>query len=429
LTIVLVLIFLFLLFMILGAPIAFALGVASLSYLILNPTAPIEIISHRMTGSLFSFILLALPAFLLSGRMMNCAGVTDRIFDFAVGLVGRFPGGIAHSNALASMLFAAMSGTAIGDAGGLGQVELKMMKKAGYTTDFASGLTAASAVIGPIIPPSVVMVVLGATAEISIGRLFLAGIIPGILCGLSIMGLVYWRAKYTAEGRSWPITRVPWWQVFRAFIKSFFPLLTPVIILGGILLGIVTPTEAAVLAINYAIILGIVYRELTLRKLWDTLKEAVEMTGVFMFIFAIAGFFSWILTMGGLPQLIASTLTGITTSQVGLLIIIALLALAVGAFLDTTAAILLMTPIILPVVHMAGIDVIHFSVVFILALVIGIITPPFGICLFVMSDVAQIPVSRVTRAALPYLIPLSITLLLIILFPQLSTWIPSLFFK
>jgi len=429
LTIVIALIGLFLILMVLGVPIAFAMGVSTLSYLFLNPSAPIEIISHRMTGSLFSFILLALPAFLLSGRMMNSAGVTDRIFDFAVGLVGRFPGGIAHSNALASMLFASMSGTAIGDTGGLGQVELKMMKKAGYTTDFAAGLTAASSVIGPIIPPSVVMVVLGASAEISIGRLFLAGIIPGILCGLSIMGFVYWKAKYTEEGRSWPITRVPSAQVLKSFLRAFFPLLTPVIILGGILLGVVTPTEAAVLAIDYAIILGIVYKELTLRKLWDTLKDVVEMTGVFMFIFAIAGFFSWVLTLGGLPQLIAQTLTGITTSEVGLLIIIALMALAVGAFLDTTAAILLMTPIILPVVHMAGIDVIHFSVVFILALVIGIITPPFGICLFVMSDVAKISVSRVTRAAAPYLIPLGITLLLIILFPQLATWIPSLFFN
>ncbi|MDW7675294.1 MAG: TRAP transporter large permease [Bacillota bacterium] len=428
-TIVVVLGVLFLTFMVLGVPIAFALGIASISYLLINPAAPVEIISHRMTGSLFSFVLLALPAFLLSGRMMNSAGVTNRLFDFAIGLVGRFPGGIAHSNALASMLFASMSGTAVGDTGGLGQVEMKMMKKAGYSTDFAAGLTAASAVIGPIIPPSVVMVILGATAEISIGRLFLAGIIPGILCGVSIMGLVYWRAKFTEEGRNWPIIKVPAKEVWLSFIKAFFPLMTPVIILGGILLGVVTPTEAAVLAIDYAIVLGIVYRELTFKVFWETLEDVVEMTGVFMFIFAVAGFFSWLLTLGGLPQLIASVVTSITTSQIGLLIVISIIALAVGAFLDTTAAILLVTPIILPLVNQAGIDLIHFGVVFILALVIGIITPPFGICLFVMSDVANISVGRVTKAAAPYLIPLTITLLLVILFPILTTWIPSLFFN
>ena len=419
---------LFIILMLLGVPIAYALGIASISYIVTNPAMPVEIISHRMSNSLGSFVLLALPAFLLSGRMMNSSGVTDRLFRFAVALVGRIPGGIAHANALASMLFASMSGSSVGDAGGLGQIEIEMMKKAKYKIDFAAGLTAASSVIGPVIPPSVAMVIFGATTQISIGRLFIGGIIPGVLLGISVMVYIYIRAIYTEEGRNWPITRLGLKEVKDSFLGAFFSLLTPVIIIGGIILGIVTPTEAAILAINYAIVLGIAYRQLSLKKFWETLQSVVEMTGIFMFIFAVAGFFSWLLTIGGLPQLIVSSITGITDSPIGILFIISALMLVVGAFLDTTAAILLVSPIVLPVVYAAEIHPVQFGLVFIVSLVIGIITPPFGICNFVMSDVAQISVERVTKESIKYLIPYVVVLVLIIVFPQLTAYISDLAF-
>lgn len=428
-SIIFILIIIFVICLIIGVPVAFALGIPSIFYLVFKSQMPVEIIAHRMTGSLFAFVLLALPAFLMAGRMMNSSGITERIFDLAIAIVGRVRGGLAQANALASMIFASMSGTAIGDTGGLGQVELRMMRQAGYSDDFAAGLTACSSVIGPIIPPSVNMVILGAVAEISIGRLFLGGFFPGILMGLSIMAYVYYRSRFTKEGQSWPVIKKPLSEVWRAFKRAFFPLLMPVIIIGGIVLGVMTPTEAAIAAIDYAIILGIIYRELTLKKLWKTLKDTVEMTGVFMFIFAIAGFFSWILTIEGLPQLIVSFFKGVAHSQAVTLLILGGMLLIIGCFLDVTAAILLVTPAVLPAVKAAGIDPVHFGIVMIVALIIGIVTPPFGICLFVMSDVAKISVTRVTRACLPYLIPMTITLLLVILIPALSTWLPNYVFN
>lgn len=421
---------LFLFFLLAGVPVAFSLALPALAYMLLNPDIPVEFIPHTMTTPLYTYVLLALPAFLLSGRMMNTSGVTMRLFDLAIGLVGRFRGGLAHANCLASMFFASMSGTAVGDTGGLGQIEMKMMKQAGYKVDFAAGITAASSVLGPIIPPSVAMVILGATAEISIGRLFLGGLIPGLIMGLSLMIFVAMVAHFTDEGKSWPVTVVPWRELPSAAAKAFFPMLSPAIILGSIITGVVTPTEAAVLAIDYAFILGLCYRELSLKNLWETLEETVVTTGVFMFIISIAGFFSWILTREGMPQLIGQVLQNISgSSQTLTMLLLAAFLLLVGCFLDTTAAILLVTPPLIPIIRQAGIDPVYFGVVMTVALIIGVITPPFGICLFVMSEVAGIPVSQVTRQAIRYLPAMIVTLLLIILFPKIVTWLPGLFFK
>ncbi|MGE4354569.1 MAG: TRAP transporter large permease [Oscillospiraceae bacterium] len=417
---------LFLIFLFAGVPVAFALGIPSLFYLMVGDV-PLSFVAHSMTSPLKNYILIALPAFLLSGRMMNSSGVTDRLFKAAQALVGRFRGGLAYTNVVASMMFASMSGTAVGDAGGLGQVEMEMMGKAGYDKKFSAGVTSCSSVLGPLIPPSVAMVVLGATAEINISHLFMGGLIPGILMAIALMINIFLRAKFTEEGRKWPINKVGGKEAVFAILRGIPPMLTPVIVIGGISLGVVTPTEAAVLAIDYSIILGLIYRELDLKTLWKTLTDTVESAGTFMIIIAIAGFFTWIVTREGLPGIISAFLTPIVNmSPVLGMLILGLLFLILGCFLDTTAAILLVTPVLMPIIRQLAIDPIHFGVVMVVALIIGIITPPFGICLFVMADVAKLPVKTVTAECLKYLPAMIIILLLVILIPSLSTWLPSM---
>ena len=411
----------------LGVPVAFSLGIPTMFYFFLQDSfVPIEFMPHCMTSPLFNYVLVALPAFLLSGRMMNTSGVTDRIFDAAIALVGRFRGGLAHANVFASILFATMSGTAVGDAGGLGQVEMRMMNKAGYRTAFSAGISAASPIVGPIIPPSVAMVILGASAEISIGRLFLGGVFPGLMLGFALMINVGLRAHFTAEGRTWPVEKIPLKKAVNSCWRALLPMFCPVIIVGGIILGVVTPTEAAVLAINYAFLLGIIYREMTWKKLWQTLEETIASVGVFMYIVAIASFFTWVVTREGFPMVIKALLTPLITFNptVALLLILAFL-LFLGCFLDVTPAILLLAPILIPIVRSLGIDVVHFGVFMTMALCIGIVTPPFGMCLFVLSDVAQIPVKDVTKEAILYVPAMIIVTLLVIFFPQIILWLPN----
>lgn len=418
----------FMVLLLLGVPVAFSLGIPTMIYFFLNQgTIPIEFMAHTMTNPLFNYVLIALPAFLLSGRMMNGAGVTERIFNLAKALVGRFRGGLVYTNIIASMLFASMSGTAVGDAGGLGAIEIDMMDRAGYKKEVTAGVTAASSVLGPIIPPSVNMVIVGATASISVGKLFMGGVIPGIIMAVALMANVFIRAHFTEEGRSWPVEVVKGKDVGSALLHGILPMCCPLIIIGGINFGIVTPTEAAIAAIDYAIILGIFYREVSLRSIWQTLQETVASAGTFMYIIAVAGFYTWILTREGLPQVLTSLLAPIANNSqtVGLLLIAGFLLIA-GCFLDTTAAILMVTPILMPVVNALGINPVVFGVMLVVALIIGIITPPFGICLFVVADVAKVPVGAVTKESIRYLPAMIIALLLIIFFPDLITWLPTL---
>lgn len=418
----------FLMLLLLGVPVAFSLGIPTMIYFFLNQgTIPIEFMAHTMTNPLFNYVLIALPAFLLSGRMMNGAGVTERIFNLAKALVGRFRGGLVYTNIIASMLFASMSGTAVGDAGGLGAIEIDMMDRAGYKKEVTAGVTAASSVLGPIIPPSVNMVIVGATASISVGKLFMGGVIPGLIMAVALMANIFIRAHFTEEGRSWPVEVVKGKDVGSALLHGILPMCCPLIIIGGINFGIVTPTEAAIAAIDYAIILGIFYREVSLRSIWQTLQETVASAGTFMYIIAVAGFYTWILTREGLPQVLTSLLAPIANNSqtVGLLLIAGFLLIA-GCFLDTTAAILMVTPILMPVVNTLGINPVVFGVMLVVALIIGIITPPFGICLFVVADVAKVPVGAVTKESIRYLPAMIIALLLIIFFPDLITWLPTL---
>lgn len=420
----------FLICLFLGVPVAFSLGIPTLIYFLLNTeTMPVQFMAHTITNPLFNYVLIALPAFLLSGRMMNGAGVTSRIFTFAKAIVGRFRGGLVYTNVLASMMFASMSGTAVGDAGGLGQIEIEMMDRAGYKREVAAGVTAASSVLGPIIPPSVNMILVGAAAGISVGKMFMGGLIPGVIMALALMIFIAIRAHFTDEGKTWPIDIVPTKEIPKAIMQGFFPMLCPIIIIGGINSGIATPTEAAILAIDYAVILGIFYKELSLKNFWRTLEDTVATSGTFLYITATAGFFTWILTSEGLPQQLEVLLHPImTSSPTNGLYILAFFLLIIGCFMDTTAAILMVTPILMPVIQTLGIDPVLFGVVLVVALIIGIITPPFGICLFVVADAANLPVGAVTRESLRYLPAMVITLILIIAFPQIVLWLPNMLF-
>lgn len=416
----------FILLLLLGVPVAFALGVPTLGWLLLNPSMPVTVVSQNIMKYMLSFTLISMPGFLFVGRMMNTCGITDRLFRFAIAMVGRFRGGLAHANALASMMFAAMSGTAIGDAGGLGLVEIKMMKDAGYDADFAAGITASSSILGPIIPPSSCMVMLGSIAEISVASLFYGGVFPGIIMAGSLMGMVALRARFTKKGRTWPKTVIPWKEALKTIPQATPPMFTFVVILGSIMGGICTPTEAAVLAVWYSIFLGICYKKLTWKTLWKTLHETVNACGVFMLIVSVASYLAWIFTIEGLPQMLRSALMSMAGgNQIAMYLICTVIFLIIGCFLDTSAGVLLLAPIIMPVVSSLGINVVHFGVIMVIALMIGIITPPFGICLFVVAEVGGVPVRSVTKEAVKYIPAMLITLLLVIIFPQLVTWLPS----
>lgn len=429
-TSMIVVIVLFLVLMMVGFPVLYALGLPCLVWLLMNDNMPVTILSQNMMAYLNSFTLLSLPGFMLVGRLMNTCGVTDRLFNLSMALVGRFRGGMAYANCVASAMFASMSGSAIADAGGLGLVEMRMMKQAGYDPAYSAGVTAASSIIGPIIPPSAAMVLLGAISQISVASMFFGGIIPGImLCG-ALCVQVFLIAHFTKKGRNMPCSPVPRRQALMTIPSSIPALLTFVIILGSILTGVCTTTEAAVVAVWYSIFLGICYRKVTLKSLWETCKNTAEACGALFIIMTSASMFSWIITREGLPQLLTSFMTSIAenSSLTVVILICIVIFLIIGCFMDTTAAVILLAPIIMPIVKSLGIDPIYFGVLMILSLMVGIITPPFGICLFVVSGVAKLPVRSVTKEAVKYIPAMLVVILLILFFPQIVLALPNLFF-
>ncbi|MCI7726887.1 MAG: TRAP transporter large permease [Clostridiales bacterium] len=417
----------FITLLLLGVPVAFALGVPCIGYLLLVPGLPVTVVAQNIMRHMLSFTLISMPGFLFVGRMMNTSGITDRLFKFAIAMVGRFRGGLAMANALASMMFAAMSGTAIGDAGGLGLVEMNMMKEAGYEDDVAAGITAASSILGPIIPPSAAMVLLASICELPVTMLFYGGMGPGILLCLAMMLLIAVRAHFTTRGKRWPKTVVPWKQALMTIPQAIPALFTFVIILGSILSGLCTATEAAVVAAWYSIILGFCYKKATWKLIWKTLEETVAACGVFMLIVSIATFLAWIFTRENLTSYLANFLTVYSAgNQQFLMLVCVAVFLILGCFLDTSAAVLLLAPIIIPVVKSVGIDPCYFGVIMVIALMIGIITPPFGICLFVVSEVGNVPVRKTTAEAVKYIPAMVLVVILCIFFPQIISWLPSL---
>jgi tripartite ATP-independent transporter DctM subunit len=410
-----------LLVIVVGSPIAYAIGLFSAMVFFLITGVPLKVVPQMMTSAVNSFPLMAIPFFMLAGALMNTAGITRRLFEFANCLVGHITGGLGHVNVVASMLFAGMSGSAVADAAGLGTVEIEAMTKYGYDRDFSAGITAASATIGPVIPPSIIFIIYGVLAEVSIGALFLAGLIPGVMMGLALMVRIY----FMARKRNYPVSpRPPLRQVLVSFKNAFLPLMTPVIIIGGILAGAFTPTEAAVIAVMYALFLGmIVYRELTFKRLIQVIHQVGVQTATIMIITATATVLGWMLTRAQIPQLIAEGMFSITTNPYLILLLLNIFLFINGCLMEVIAALVILTPILVPMVKMLGIDPIHFGVVMTLNLMIGLLTPPLGMGLYTVQKVAGISFERMTRAAFPFLLPLIIVLLLITYIPQISLFL------
>jgi tripartite ATP-independent transporter DctM subunit len=412
-----------LVFIILGVPISFALLLSSFIYL-LGSGLTLQIIPQIMVKTFESFVLLAIPFFMLAGQLMNLGGITDKILRFAQALTGHIRGGLGHVNVVASMIFAGMSGSAIADSSGIGEVEIKIMTKKGFDPEFSAAITAASSTIGPIIPPSIPMVIYGSIAGVSIGRLFIGGAIPGFIMGISLMITVYIISKRKNYPRHERASLV---EFIRAFLGALLPLLTPGIILGGILLGVFTPTEAAVAAVTYAMFLGFfIYNKLSFTKVINVLLKVAKDSANIMLIISAASVFGWILAYESVPEMVMQGLFSITTNKYMILFIINIILLIAGCFMEGTALILLVTPVLLPILEAANINLVHFGVVMILNLMIGLITPPVGICLYIVSNIAKISVEKTIRSTVPFYIPLIITLFIVTFLPFLVTFLPSL---
>ena len=455
----------FLLLMLIGVPVAISMAVASVLYIVLYGVAPDIIVAQRMIAGVESFPLLAVPFFILAGNLMNSAGVTGRIYSFAVALVGWMKGGLAQVNIIGSVIFSGMSGTALADAAGIGTIEIKAMKDHGYPVEAAVGVTAASATLGPIFPPSLPFVIYGMMANVSIGALFMAGILPGIVMTLLMMITVAAFAYTKRWGSDAPfdvkqlvsagleivvVLLVPlaiyvmmrsgvsmnasagialvvllaldWYFRFSAVMA----LMTPVILIGGMTMGWFTPTEAAVAAVLWSLFLGLVrYRTMTFSTLAKASFDTIETTASVLFIVTAASVFAWLLTVSQAAQLLSDAILSITDNKWVFLILVNLLMLFVGCFLDTIAAITILVPILLPIVAKFGIDPVQFGLIMTLNLMIGLLHPPLGMVLFVLSRVAKLSVERTTMAILPWLAPLFIALILITFVPSISLWLPQ----
>jgi tripartite ATP-independent transporter DctM subunit len=408
-----------------GMPVALALGVSALGALLMGgATFQPSILSTKMQFGLQNFVLVGIPLFILAAKLMNTAGITAKIFRFADTLVGFLPGGLGHSNVIASLIFSGMSGAAVVDAASLGQIELEAMKKAGYPRKFSVAITAGSSTIGPIFPPSIPMIVFSFASGVSVGRLFLGGVVPGLLMTVALMAMVTFYARWIGLPRE----PFPTWAVAaKNFVDAFLPMMTPVILLGCIWSGVVTPTEAAAVAVCYALLIGAVaLRELSWRALVEVFVETAKESAVIGFVIAAAALFGWVLMRSGVTVQLAEALLGFSSNPLVILLLINLFLLVVGCFLDSTVAILIFAPIFLPVITAVGIDPVHFGVVMVLNLMIGLLTPPFGMVLFVMAQISGLKFEEVVEATLPVLVPLLAVLVLITLFPSLVTGLPDM---
>lgn len=405
-----------------GMPLYVSIGLAALAFLWLGGM-PVTILPQRMAGSMNSFPIVAAPLFILMGNILAAARITDRIVVFASAVIGWVRGGYAHASILTSMIFAGMVGSAVADAAGSGAIEIRAMRNAGYKPETAASITAAAATIGPIIPPSLPMVIYGVTADVSIGRLFIGGVIPGVLMGLSLMVMVMLIAKREGMGGK-PFGG--FLAIGRAFLGSFFALMTPVLLLGGMFSGIFTPTEAAAAACIYALFLGlVVYRTLEWKQMPAILIETAETTGLVMVLVMTAGALGWCMSISRLPQTAAPWIAATIQSPIVFLLMVNALLLVVGCFMEALAALLILIPILVPAAISFGIDPVQFGIIMILNLILGTIHPPIGVVLFVVTRIANVSFETMSRAILPWLVPLLIVLLAITLWPPLTTWLPK----
>ena len=407
----------------LGIPVAITLGLSSLAYLLLAGIPPV-VMPQKMYAGMDVFVLLSIPGFILAGNLMNQGGITGRIIRFANALVGWIKGGLGLTNIAASMLFGGITGTAVADAASIGGVMIPGMKKAGYPADFSAAVTAASSTVGPIIPPSVPMIIVGALSGISVGQMFLAGAIPGILMGLAMMGTAY----VISARRNFP--RQEWQgvsEVGRSFAGAFWALAMTFLIIYGLLSGLATPTETAVVASVYALVVGaFIYRELPLHKIPGILVESATSAAGILALVGFANVFGWILVSERIPQAIADGVLGITDNKFLVILLINLLLLFVGMFMETIAALIILFVPLLSLAQAVGIEPLHFATFAVLNLMIGLTTPPVGVCLFVCAGIARLPLMPVVIAILPFLLTNILVLLAVSYFPPLATWLPSL---
>lgn len=407
----------------LRVPVAFALAIATVPIVMLDLRLTPFIVLDRMFQSYNSFILLAVPFFLLAANLMNSGKITDKLIDLARVLTGWMPGGLGHVNVAVSMLFAGISGSSTADAAGCGKILIPAMVKEGYDRRFAIALTACSSVMGVIIPPSILMIVWGGVMQISVGALFLAGAIPGIMIGVALMATVYGYAKVY----DYPIIGVPSFrEIGRAFKGSFLALLTPVFVVGGIIGGIVTPTESAIIAAGYSLILGMfVYRTVTIKDLGHIFYDTGRFASISLFAIGSASAFGWLLAFFSVPQLVVDTMTSLEFGPFGTAIVIAALFLFFGLFIDAIPTIIILGTVLLPVAAAADIHPVVFAIIGIVSLAFGLVTPPYGLCLLISAAIGGMNVVQVMRDVVIILMPMLLILLLIILIPDIALWLPS----
>src|SRR5258706_4340051 len=414
----------FLLLFMLGFPVVLAIGIPCILYIFANGL-PIDLIAQRTLYALDSFPLVAVPVFLFVGSVMNSAGISRYIYKFADTAVGAVPGGLAQVTIFGSLIFAGMSGSALADIGGLGRIEIDAMRSKGFKAPFAAAVTSSSAIVGPIFPPSIPLIIYGTVTGVSVIQLLLGGILPGILCVIMLMLMTGWlalRRKYPRTER-WP-TRAELWRDFKPALPA---ILAPVILIAGMLMGFFTPTEIASVTVLYALLISsLFYRELTCQGILDASYETIRSSSGILLIVAVAALFGWILSVEGVPQQLTELMLRISSNPYVLLFIVNLLLLAVGMFLDSTTAILVIAPIIAKPLVAAGGDPVHLGMGGGFNLMIGLLTPPLGLPLFLLAGVAKVTMKEVLTEMLPYYVPLGITLLLITYIPSLTTWIPRL---
>ena len=411
----------FVLLLVIGVPISISIG-ASAVLGCLSLGYPLVVIGQKMVSGIDSFLLIAVPLFILAGNLMNTGKITEKIFDTAKELVGWIPGGLGHANVVASIIFAGMSGSAVADAGGLGAIEMEAMKKNGYDEDFAGAVTAASSVIGPIFPPSIPLIIYGSVASVSVDQLFMGGVVPGLLMGVLLMVMVL----YFAIVRRYERHPFRLRALIRQFLGSIPALITPVIILCGFVVGWFTPTEASSIAVIYSLLIALfLYRTLDWKSFKKCLKDSAISSANTLFIIGTSTLFTYVMAMEGISRQFADVILGISSNPNVVLLVINVLLLVLGMVMEPGAILTLMLPVLLPIANGLGLDLVHFGVMVVLNLMIGQVTPPFGVCLFVISDVNKLKLERLYRSILPFLVPLILTLILVTYIPGIVTALPN----
>ena len=410
--------------LILGIPVAFSLGLASLVYILLSDI-PLIIIPQKMYAGLDSFVLLSIPGFILAGNLMNASGITEKIVNFCNAILGHIRGGLGLANIGASMLFAGISGTAIADTASLGSIMIPAMKKEGYSSGFACAVTATSSTVGPIIPPSLPMIIAGTLTGLSVGKLFLAGAVPGLLIGLGLMLMAMFISKKKNHPKH---PRASMRKMGTSFLQAFWAIMMGVIILFGIVGGFFTPTEASIVAVIYGLLIGFfVYKGLSWASLKKVMYDSAVTTASLMVLVGFANLFAWILTSEQVPQQMADLILGISREKWLVLLMINVVLLIVGSFMETIAALLILFPVLLRVAMAVEVDPIHFAVIMVVNLVIGLTTPPVGVCLFVAAGIGKISMNQLVKSSWPFLIVCLVVLFLVTYIPEITLWLPGLF--